>query len=153
MKKFFCMVISLIMIMTFSSCGSEGASSTAYYKDDTVPGALNTYLNALMNDDYETYLKITHSEDNEKSKRDFNSKKAGYTSVDSVSYTEVQTNTLFSTGNEYMVAVYDSDGTQKENYSYVNGEKYAYGLVVVAKDYSSDTYYVSSHMREFNFNY
>lgn len=79
------------MIMAFSSCGNSGSGPSAYYKDDTVPGALKTYLNALMNDDYETYLKITHSEDNEESKYNFDRNKAGYTSVDSISYGEVQT--------------------------------------------------------------
>lgn len=53
-----------------------------------------------------------------------------------------------------MIALYNSDGTQKENYSFSNGEKYAYGLVVISEtSYGSGVYYVSTHMREFNFNY
>ena len=157
MKKYFCMVIALIMIMAFSSCdGGEGAGvPQVYYKDDTVVGALNTYLNALMGDDYETYLKITRKSDSDSNKRDFDDRKKGYTSVDSVSYGEVKTSTLFNLGAsaEYMVAEYDSDGTQKENYSFVNGEDYSYGLVVIKQDYDSGTYYVSTHQRNFNFHY
>ena len=155
------MIISLI---TFSSCVDDGAGSSAegsgtgasvYYKDDTVPGALNTYLYALMNDDYETYLKITRKSDSESNKSEFNDRKEGYTSVDSVSYGETQTSTLFNLGAsaEYIVAEYDSDGTQKENYSFVNGEDYSYGLVVIKEDYDNGVYYVSTHQRNFNFHY
>lgn len=155
MKKICCVIISLIMLMAFSSCGDDGAGSSAYYKDDTVKGALNTYLHALMNDDYETYLKITHKSDSESNKSEFNDRKEGYTSVDSVSYGETQTSTLFNLGAsaEYIVAEYDSDGTQKKNYSFVNGEDYSYGLVVIKEDYDSGTYYVSTHQRNFNFHY
>lgn len=152
------------MLMTFSSCVDDGAGSSAegsgtgasvYYKDDTVPGALNTYLYALMNDDYETYLKITRKSDSESNKSEFNDRKEGYTSVDSVSYGETQTSTLFNLGAsaEYIVAEYDSDGTQKENYSFVNGEDYSYGLVVIKEDYDNGVYYVSTHQRNFNFHY
>lgn len=155
MKKICCVIISLIMLMAFSSCGDDGAGSSAYYKDDTVKGALNTYLHALMNDDYETYLKITHKSDSESNKSEFNDRKEGYTSVDSVSYGETQTSTLFNLGasTEYIVAEYDSDGTQKENYSFVNGEDYSYGLVVIKEDYDSGAYYVSTRQRNFNFHY
>ncbi|MCM1023608.1 MAG: hypothetical protein NC395_06070 [Prevotella sp.] len=158
LKKIFCVIISLIIMTAFSSCdsGDDGsAGSAAYYKDDTVPGALNTYLNALMNDDYETYLKITRKSDSDSNKTDFNDRKKGYTSVDSISYGEVTTSTLFNLGAsaEYMVAEYNSDGTLKENYSFINGEKYSYGLVVVKQDYDSGTYYISTHQRGFNFNY
>ena len=143
------------MLMAFSSCGDDGAGSSAYYKDDTVKGALNTYLHALMNDDYETYLKITHKSDSESNKSEFNDRKEGYTSVDSVSYGETQTSTLFNLGAsaEYIVAEYDSDGTQKENYSFVNGEDYSYGLVVIKENYDNGVYYVSTHQRNFNFHY
>ncbi|MDE7302010.1 MAG: hypothetical protein K2N60_01675 [Oscillospiraceae bacterium] len=155
MKKYLCMIISLIVIMMFSSCGNDEAGLSAYYKDDTVSGALNTYLNALMNDDYETYLKITRNSDSDYDKSLFNDRKKGYTSVDSVSYGEVRTSTLFNLGAsaEYMVAEYDSDGTQKENYSFQNGEDYSYGLVVIKQDYDSGAYYVSTHQRNFNFHY
>ncbi len=141
--------------MVFSSCGGDETSSLTYYKDDTVSGALNTYLNALMNDDYETYLKITRKSDSDSSKSEFNDRKKGYTSVDSVSYGEVRTSTLFNLGAsaEYMVAEYDSDGTQKENYSFQNGEDYSYGLIVIKQDYDSGAYYVSTHQRNFNFHY
>lgn len=155
MKKICCMIISLIMLMAFSSCGDDGAGSSAYFKDDTVKGALNTYLHALMNDDYETYLKITRKSDSDSNKSEFNDRKEGYTSVDSVSYGETQTSTLFNLGAsaEYIVAEYDSDGTKKENYSFVNGEDYSYGLVVIKQDYDSGAYYVSTHQRNFNFHY
>ena len=155
LKKYLCMIISLIVIMMFSSCGSDEAVPTAYYKDDTVSGALNTYLHSLMNDDYETYLKITRNSDSDSNKSQFNDRKKGYTSVDSVSYGEVKTSTLFNLGAsaEYMVAEYDSDGTQKENYSFQNGEDYSYGLVIIKQDYDSGTYYVSTHQRNFNFHY
>ncbi|MDE5582218.1 MAG: zinc ribbon domain-containing protein [Ruminococcus sp.] len=140
----------------FDSLGNtDSIGTSAYYKDDTVSGALNTYLNALMSDDYETYLKITHNSDSDYNKSLFNDRKKGYTSVDSVSNWEVRTSTLFNLGAsaEYMVAEYDSDGTRKENYSFVNGEDYSYGLVLIKHDYNSDTYYVSTHQRDFNFHY
>lgn len=140
----------------FDGLGNIGSiGTTAYYKDDTVDGALNTYLNALMSDDYETYLKITRKDDNDSNKSQFNDCKKGYTSVESISYGEVSTSTLFNLGAsaEYMVAEYDSDGTQKENYSFQNGEDYSYGLVVIKQDYDSGTYYVSTHQRNFNFHY
>lgn len=133
----------------------DSIGTSAYYKDDTVKGALNTYLHSLVNDDYETYLKITRKSDSDSSKSEFNDRKKGYTSVESVSYGEVRTSTLFNLGAsaEYMVAEYDSDGTRKENYSFVNGEAYSYGLVVIKQDYDSGTYYVSTHQRNFNFHY
>lgn len=48
-----------------------------------------------------------------------------------------------------MAAEYNSDGTRKENYLYVNGEDYSYGLVVIKQDYDSGTYYVSTHQRNY----
>lgn len=134
----------------------DSIGTSAYYKDDTVSGALNTYLNALMNDDYETYLKITRKSDSDSNKSQFNDRKKGYTSVDSISRVEVNTGSLFGFGAkaEYMIAEYNSDGTQKENYSYLNGADYSYGLVVIDEtEYDSGVYYVSLHDRNFNFNY
>ena len=131
LKKIFCVMISLIIIMSFSSCSSD--VYTAYYDDSTVPGAFKTYINALMNDDYDTYLKITRKSDSESSKRSFNERKKGYVGMESVSYGEVKTDTIFGLGAaaEYMVAEYNDNGTQKIDYNFSAGRDYSYGLIVI----------------------
>ncbi|MBP1559958.1 MAG: hypothetical protein J6C96_01775 [Oscillospiraceae bacterium] len=157
MKKYFCLIISLILMMSFSSCSKDGGEAyTAYYNDSTVSGALETYMNALMNDDYDTYLKITHKSDSESSRSDFNSCKKGYVGMESISYGQVKTDSVFSIGAkaEYMVAEYNDDGTQKLDFMYSAGRDFAYGLVKIAETkIDSGVYYVSVHHRNFNFNY
>lgn len=153
LKKYFCAMLSLIIIISFSSCSND--ASTAYYDDSTVPGAFKTYMSALMNDDYDTYLKITHKSDNESSKRNFNSQKKGYVGMDSVSYSEIKTNSLFGLGAdaEYMVAEYNDNGTQKIDYSFSAGRDYSYGLVRIDEtERNSGVYYVAIHHRNYNFN-
>lgn len=152
MKKIFCVMISLIFIMSFSSCSND--VYTAYYDDSTVPGAFKTYINALMNDDYDTYLKITHKSDNEDSKRNFNDRKKGYVGMDSVSYGEVKTDTIFGLGAaaEYMVAEYNDNGTQKIDYNFSAGKDYSYGLIRIDEtQWNSGVYYVANHYRNYNF--
>lgn len=154
LKKIFCVIVSLILIMSFSSCSND-ASYTAYYDDSTVPGAFKTYMNALMNDDYDTYLKITHKSDSEESKRNFNDRKKGYVGMDSVSYGEVKTDSIFGLGAdaEYMVAEYNDNGTQKVDYSFSAGRDYSYGLVRIDEtEMNSGVYYVAIHYRNYNFN-
>lgn len=154
-KKFLCVMLSLVLMMSFSSCSSEADVYTPYYDDSNVPGAFKTYINALMNDDYDTYLKITHNSDNETSKRNFNDCKKGYVGMDSVSYSEVKTGSLYGAGAsaEYMVAEYKDNGSQAYDYSYTAGRDYSYGLVVVDETkWNSGVYYVSLHYRNFNFN-
>lgn len=141
---------------TSTSADVKDSAPVAYYKDDTVPGTLKTYLYSLMNDDYETYLKITHKSDSEEAKSQFNRCKDGYVGIDSVQYGEVRTNSLYGMGAdaEYKVAEYNSDGTQKIDYYYAAGRDYSYGLIVIDKEYyDAQEYYVSLHYTNFNFNY
>ena len=152
LKKIFCVMISLIIIMSFSSCSSD--VYTAYYDDSTVPGAFKTYINALMSDDYDTYLKITRKSDSESSKRSFNVCNEGYVGMESVSYGEVKTDTIFGAGAaaEYMVAEYNDNGTQKKDYNFSSGRDYSYGLIIIKEtQWDSGVYYVAGHHPNYNF--
>lgn len=156
LKKIFCVMISLVIIMSFSSCSSSGGGDvyTAYYNDSTVPGAFKTYINALMSDDYDTYLKITRKSDSESSKRSFNVCKEGYVGMESVSYGEVKTDTIFGAGAaaEYMVAEYNDNGTQKKDYNFSSGRDYSYGLIIIKEtQWDSGVYYVAGHHPNYNF--
>lgn len=56
------------------------------YNDKTAFAAFETYMRALVNDDYNTFLAITHRSDSDEAAEDFNEKKNGYTGITCILY-------------------------------------------------------------------
>lgn len=123
----------------------EVQSVSSYYDDTSEFYALNTYMNALCNDDYGTYLAITRQDDSSAAVKDFEKSKKGYVGMatSDIEYYEVGEGFgLGGYGVYYNVVEYDSDGKAKFD---INTFGNACGTVVVSG--SNKSYYVATHHR------
>lgn len=113
---------------------------------DTPYETLITYLEALINDDYEAYLAITLAEDNEETRKDFDYNKEGYVGVDlwDILYYETELNAWYgASDHDYKVVEFEDDGTYKFD---INTFDNAYGIVRI-NELQSGGYYVWGHVR------
>lgn len=120
-------------------------SVSSYYDDSSEFAALNTYMNALCNDDYSTYLAITRQEDSDDVSEEYEKCKKIYEGMipSDIEYYEVGEGFgLGGYGTYYNVAEYDSDGSPKFD---INTLGDAYGTVVISD--SGNSYYVAVHHR------
>ncbi len=118
---------------------------SSYYDDTSEFDALNTYMNALCNDDYSTYLAITRQEDNDDVSDEYKKCKKIYEgmSPSDIEYYEVGEGFgLGGYGTYYNVVEYDSDGNAKFD---INTFGDACGTIVISG--SSNSYYVALHHR------
>lgn len=118
----------------------------SYYDDSTAFAAFDTYMRALANDDYDTYLAITHQTDSSETAENFDSKKEGYVGMplSDVEYYETELNPLISGYANYKVSEFNSSGGYKMD---INTMGTAYGTVIVEKDRSTQNFYVATHYR------
>ncbi|MBR4097169.1 MAG: hypothetical protein IKK42_07715 [Oscillospiraceae bacterium] len=117
-----------------------------YFDNSTQFDTLNTYLRALVYDDYEAYLAITEAPDNDETRDDFDYNKKNYVGVDmgSILYYETELNPLYGYSNtDYKVIEFDSDGSYSID---INTFGDAYGVVRIDES-STGGYYVSGHVR------
>lgn len=120
-------------------------SVSSYYDDTSEFAVLNTYMNALCNDDYGTYLAITRQDDSSDAAEDFEKSKKGYVgmSPSDIGYYEVGEGFgLGGYGVYYNVVEYDSNGKAKFD---INTFGDACGTVVVSG--ANKSYYVATHHR------
>lgn len=117
-----------------------------YFDNSTAFNALNTYMSALANDDYYTYLAITLQEDSEDSREHFDYRKENYVGIDlrRIKYYETEINPLYGYADTtYKVVEFSSDGDYRFD---INTFDDAYGTIRI--DQASDgSYYVSAHIR------
>lgn len=122
---------------------AQGVSS--YYDDTSEFAAFYTYMNALCNDDYSTYLAITGQSDSSNAAEKFEKSKKGYVgmSLSDIEYYEVGEGFgLGGYGVYYDVVEYDSDGKAKFD---INTLGDAYGTIVISG--ANKSYYVDLHYR------
>lgn len=120
------------------------SGKTAY--NSTPYETLITYLEALINDDYEAYLAITLAEDNEETRKDFDYNKEGYVGVDlwDILYYETELNAWYGVSDyDYKVIEFEDDGTYKFD---INTFDNAYGIVRI-NELQSGGYYVWGHVK------
>lgn len=116
------------------------------YNDKTAFAAFETYMRALVNDDYNTFLAITHRSDSDEAAEDFNEKKNGYTGItlSSITYFETELSPLYSREANYRVSEFSSEGDVIID---INTMGKAYGTVIVDKDPNTKTFYIAAHFR------
>lgn len=120
--------------------------AASYYDDSTAFAAFDTYMRALVNDDYDTYLAITHQTDSSETAEAFDDKKEGYVGIplSDIEYYETELNPLISGYTNYKVSEFDSSGDFKMD---INTMGTAYGTVIVDKDRNTQNFYVATHYR------
>lgn len=171
MKKSISLVIAAIMAAAMlTACGSEKAEENyseesvtsevqevteteapedqldPEYNDKTAFAAFETYMRALINDDYYTFLAITHKSDSDEAVEDFNDSKSGYVGItmSSIQYFETELSPLYSRAANYRVSEFTSEGDVMID---INTMGTAYGTVIVDKDPTTKTFYVVVHFR------
>ena len=120
-------------------------SVSSYYDDTSEFAALCTYMNALCNDDYSTYLAITRQDDSSEAAEKFEKSKKDYVgmSIAEIEYYEVGKGFgLGGYGVYYNVVEYNSSGKARYDIN-TNGD--ACGTVVVSDE--NNSYYVATHHR------
>ncbi|MBD5145425.1 MAG: hypothetical protein HDT21_05875 [Ruminococcus sp.] len=120
-------------------------SVSSYYDDTSEFSALNTYMNALCNDDYSTYLAITRQDDSSDAAEDFEESKKGYVGMSASDIKCYEVGEGFGLGGYgvyYNVVEYDSNGSAKLD---INTFGDACGTVVVSG--SNKSYYIATHHR------
>lgn len=134
-------------VQTSSDYEEDSAVYVAsYYDDSTAFAAFDTYMRALVNDDYDTYLAITHQTDSSETSESYDYKKEGYVGMplSDIEYYETELNPLISGYANYKVSEFDPSGEYKMD---INTMGTAYGTVIVEKDRSTQKFYVATHYR------
>lgn len=131
---------------TYTDTESVENSIDPEYNDKTAFAAFETYMRALVNDDYNTFLAITRKSDSDETKSDYNDKKKGYVGItlSSIEYFETSLNPLLSRAANYRVSEFDSEGNVTID---INTMGKGYGTVIVDQDYNTNTFYVTAHFR------
>ena len=119
--------------------GIAGYNSTPYE-------TLITYMDTLINDDYEAYLEITCQEDTAEIRENFDYFKEGYVgiNINNILYYETKLNEWYGSSDvDYKVVEFTDDGDYKFD---INTYDNAYGTVRI-NELPSGGYYVWGHVR------
>lgn len=129
------------------AAGTAGESEiAAYYDDSTAFAAFDTYMRALVNDDYDTYLAITNQVHSNDVAESYDYKKKDYVgkSLSDIEYYEGEIDPFIGGYAKYKVSEFDSSGDVRID---INTMGTAYGTVIVEKDRNTQKFYVDAHLR------
>ena len=124
---------------------APGSEVNTYFDNSTAFEAFQTYMIALCNDDYNTYLAITGENNNSETVEKYDRRKECYVGMDpsDIEWWEVGRGYgLGGYGTYFDVVEYESSGSAKFD---INTMGSAYGTIVVKRNSPDDTYYIAVH--------